>query len=1028
MEEYIPSIKTAMPEAQNRALETFINKSEKEGYPISASGEPTGEKLFSVPAKPTDPAQYNTAISSALADLDTLYSGLDAVTYTGNGLDNKNRNALDRIQTEVEKLEGAIKNISALQATSAAYTHVIQQDFVTDYGDQAFLPKDLPKLRIDPDTGCLTRPIALDISRLVSYDRNQMCKVEVESMLGTSAEGRHPLTQAVDGDSGTFWQETILSDVPIVANKASVPWLKHTSYTGGAAVRLRFDFEALTPISEVSIKPLADYPIQVLDISWSTSDTPGKKTGGAIDVGGQDWPDVKWTTAHVGSPTITKPLEGQDGTTCLKVVFDGSSATRAVLLQNVQALQPGSVYTLSFRAKSSSGTGFVTAEIGTNSGTTTLFRYSPKLTKQWNQYTFLITMPPAFSDIPVLKLTMHDRQTLWVDDLQINTNCLSMAPTELRGANKAIVVPLAQNLGQPIMARSLWLTLCQPNYNLRTYTFPKKWVDLQEVWSAALEGSNASSWQTTASPWRDKEDLLPPGVTRTSPLAAAAQRLGGKIKSILARLFRLATDSSEEMISIAKYEYTIGAWEIDLRYKDYGPEGYWVSKPLGVKGEIRQMTVVPSIGPLEADKVKVYLLPRADSPIDANNAYLLDKSWNVYFSPTTESGVISRGVNEDEDVVIPIQPKHIKLSNIQGTDRYRKVALPAHPYFNAEKAWQLHQRVTAGSANKQNRYDPNATALAYVDQSTAVPTVKTIAGYNPVKVTLNIAGQVVPPDIIGRTPYTKYKVYRDENLQIVPDATTLTHHRTSTTAGTASSEQTTRNIRVYRTSKPICRLAGQGSKVAIYRHKKNQPQSTDVLIDPSKYSVRWEKQVGSLANPGNPLEGRSVTYADTIEIAVESAYDNDEYTFVAYYRTEVPASVMVNDAIDDGDLDYKYINSEGAVQTEGITELALQSYPVTRNVTDYLTGKVPSLRPANMDRTDPGYYPVYEYYVDESGNLIFANDLFKFGDTPAIIEVEYDTLNINPRIVIAFDKPEVGTSTCSTPIITDYTILLNARN
>lgn len=1040
MEEYISTIESAMPAAQAAALNTFISRAEKENYAIDSSLEPTGEKLFSVPDNPTNSTQYNTAISTAITDVHTLFTGLDEASSMLSSINLLNRSSLNQVQVEVEKLESVLDSITRLIPTSTAYTHVLHQDFITNNGDIAYLPEDLPRLTVDPEMSALVRPITLDISRIPSTSGNPMCKVSVESMLGTSAEVQHPVDEAIDGSISTFWREVIHSDVPIASNKTAVPWLKHTNYEGGAAVRVRFDFEALTPISEICIKPLADYPIEVLNVSWSTDTLEEKAQGGTVDVDGtfDTWPDSSWATSTTGIITATNPAEGQDGTKCLKLAFDGAPASRYVIKHTAAGLKPGGVYSLSFSARSSSGKGLITAQVVSNNGKAVLFRHTPEIGKKWTRYNYLITMPTAFSDIPTLEIHFYDTDIIWFDNLQINADSMSIMPRAVQTARDSITLPLSHNYGKPIMCRTLWLTLVQKNYTLQHYSIPKSQLDAESL----LYDTSNDGWDSHSSPWRRKDDLLPSGSTSNSPLASAAKRMGGKVKSMLAKLMRLSRNTDDEMVSLTKYEYIIGAREIDLRYKDYGPSGYWISKPLNLRGEIRQMTVVPNTGPVDQESIKMYLLPREDSAVDVSNAYCLNDNHTVYFRSSTESGKVASGVDMDADNVITLQPRSPRKTGIsstikngkeifRGTDRSRKVQLSSHPYFNTEQAWKLHTRVTDGVMNATNRYDPNASSLTYLNADSLIATTP---GYRPVSVTLRTPDQVIPPDIIGRSPYTKFTIQTDVVLTEVTDATTLTEvHETQLSSSgkiqrniptiqtkSTATEQNVRKVRVFKTSKPISYIAGVGAKLAVYFTSSDNSRK---LLDPSKYTVRWEKQVGNLNSPGSVYEPKSETYADTIEIVTDPRYDKPDYNYAAVYRTETTATPLVHDIED-----YAYVGEDGNTSESSITDFSLQSYPVTRNVTDYLTGKVPTLKQAVLDRTQPDYYPVYEYYIDTSGNIVFANDLFEYGDNPAIIEVEYLTLDINPRILISYEPPEIGTSTCATPMLTDYTILLNARS
>jgi len=135
--------------------------------------------------------------------------------------------------------------------------------------------------------------------------------------------------------------------------------------------------------------------------------------------------------------------------------------------------------------------------------------------------------------------------------------------------------------------------------------------------------------------------------------------------------------------------------------------------------------------------------------------------------------------------------------------------------------------------------------------------------------------------------------------------------------------------------------------------------------------------------------------------------------------------------------DYLYISNSqtedffstvlGSINTSSATTSAIASqaevitrtFPITRNMTDYVTGKVPKLRVPNFTRLSADYYPIIEYYVNSDGELIFARDFYRFGDTPAQIKVEYETLGISPRLGIEVTRQ--GT-VATTPIIKNISL------
>ena len=94
-------------------------------------------------------------------------------------------------------------------------------------------------------------------------------------------------------------------------------------------------------------------------------------------------------------------------------------------------------------------------------------------------------------------------------------------------------------------------------------------------------------------------------------------------------------------------------------------------------------------------------------------------------------------------------------------------------------------------------------------------------------------------------------------------------------------------------------------------------------------------------------------------------------------------------------------------------------FPITRNMTDYEDGKIPTLRLPNFDRLSKDYYPVIEYYINSEGEIIFSRDFFRYGDIPATISVEYDTLAIQPRVGVEVTR---SGSPSATPTISNVSL------
>ena len=102
--------------------------------------------------------------------------------------------------------------------------------------------------------------------------------------------------------------------------------------------------------------------------------------------------------------------------------------------------------------------------------------------------------------------------------------------------------------------------------------------------------------------------------------------------------------------------------------------------------------------------------------------------------------------------------------------------------------------------------------------------------------------------------------------------------------------------------------------------------------------------------------------------------------------------------------------------------ITAQAYPVTRNITDYALGQTPKLTPVNLDTLDPNYYPVYEYYMDTDGSLVFSQSFHSFSKTPATLNISYQSLNLKPRLML-----DLVQTNNTTPVVVGYALDVDCR-
>jgi len=1098
MKEYIDNYNSIIGETQKGILNGFISNSKSlslnEGDLTSLLSR-IGSKIYSIPKDYKDPNEYNKAITAAITDLTALYKELDNIARAIESVNAINNAEISKLEQSLDHMERTVKNKLESNRSGYNYTDIVTETFSHDTCDDSMLPKGYPKLWNDQDTLSLRRPIAGDISRTISVGGRKLCSIKAEQMLGISTETRHGVEELVDGNYNTYWKETILSDSPIGANVETLGWLP-PNYKGGACVKLRIDFDYITPINELSFKPLSPYPMKLLAIEWTTNTLNPKTTGSMIPINGNFADGLTgWTKTQSSASGYVATTAGMDGSQALRI--DGYATTGCVdIRRNIYFVRNGVMtnltkdmsHLLSFSAliKQTDPDTIVTLSLGAGlpaGGEVQLYSgdisNTNKYSKDWEfvDRFFRILSDTDYSYLWLNIKTYGTCSTTYIDNIQLSNDYYEqMLVDEDISGDK--VISLNQSKGKNITAKTLWLTISQPHYMLKTYNIPESFLKDEELWNLILDRS-----ETAAYSYSQERTVIKKQKSRTLPedseFNILINRLGGKVKELILGLYEIA-NPSDKMVQFTKYEYQMGGYELDLRYREYLKEGYWISKPVTVNGEIRELKLLPNSNISESQDLKFFIsMNDQDILASANIMELTSPDYNMRLYAAGETG---------HDDWTAIHPKPV-TDRFEGSDRYHKVKLSHYPYVNREKIASIQKTLDDNDYLNLFDYDPNLTTIIYTQEpigtsgawsptgtyvfgdkvtylnniysctryhtctpatsSTYGPWViatsywqkvegilKTINGYKPLDVVLKVGGKYILPDILGQSSNQLTKLISNETLSLETDGAIIKDTSESSTVEKSGGSSISRKLYEekklssdsYVTKYPVewDDISRKGHRLALYWHRVSAGTDTseDILISPANYDI---VQSGG-HSPSDTSDSRSRYYGKTTIIMKDAGFsqiikttDDDEeemYDLIAYYRTKVSAA--------------GYIAGEEYMletfQVSGLTPLLSQSYPVTRNMTDYVNRTAPTLKASNMDpRAGESYYPVYEYFVNEAGEVVFADDLFRFGDTKADITIRYETLDINPRIIVKMSSNLRDQVIAGTPILYDYTLLINAR-
>lgn len=1027
MNSFFSAFYSRISEVQRATLNQFLDYARQGKIPLTESDirarfNRVGTQLSKVHDTPTDPEVFNQAMADIIVDLASVYAELDNVSESTKSMGQLMGSELDRIGAVVNGLETQLEQGRGVVASPFPYTHVVYETFgaknLFDHNPKYYT--GAPEAWIDPSDHSLRLEPVSSFSRTITKSGAALVNVEILNMLGRSVEGRYPVKNVVDGTMDGFWQEVFHAYQPIMADQSVASWLP-TTYEGGAAVRLHFEFERPTPISDVVISLAARFPVQLLQVAW---DNPSVSPTGMLSNPGFEGTPAGWVIYPSGGAPSSL---GATGWVCLtgrysasgfylnapaRLTYAGSTEWTGVPVSiwspsgslsgsfSTTGTMAGCYYTLEFDAMRSSRNIIPEAAIQwmqaaseepvilstRQNGLRVAIDHTPG---QWKHYTITAPPPPDAAWVRAFFTTAAHSGNLWLDNVELYR---SASFINLNTESQSVLTTPLTNCE----CENLYITLAQKNYTQKSYEVPRSAVSTYRIWGEAVTQVKDDVVYDTSEMFSSIDaSELPAGTLTSVPLRDEIMRLGGSYQSVASEIEGLASVDPADRVRISALEYQIGVREVDLLFRENRENGLYVSKPVDVRGEVRELRIIPDIREYTLAPIYRVLLREADELNDAR-AFSSSNRVRIFSADDLEVGVLT---SSDDIIVPPVR----RVETYEGTDWSGRLYLDEYPYLNNGKVFRLTKQLSTGTPFGYNAtpYDPNAESLLYY----GLNGLEAAGGYRPLKVSLKFAnGKTAMPDNVGRPDVGDIGYAGSEGVSLTMDYLTLTSSVSeSQTKGNSFADvrkqaQSSKGQEESRTSevftfttryKPI--LSGpNGAMITAYWSPpaSTGPTQSDVLISPTFLDVNPQLGIVRVLSP--PPSADMVVWA----------------SYYYQIRTGIPTGVAL---------------PVSGMVTSGFIPA---SYPFTRNMTDYVTGKQPSLSRYNDNPLDPNYYPVYDYYQASDGALVFTEDLSPYGDTPARIQVEYETLALKPRLVIELWR--YGDAT-KTPVIDGYTLLVSAR-
>jgi hypothetical protein len=1026
MQEFLPVIRSSLSVGQRHSLQKFLEDSlngrvAASPEAIAQALETVGDLLPQPVGDLTDPDIYNQAVQTLQANLAGLFQEIDLVESVQDAMQDLNEVELTRTEVALRDLGTILEATKAANAANVEYTDVFFETFGAEVNRETdrdwykplpilslsgFIESYLP-LFVDREDLSLKLFPGGDFSRSTNAKGERLAHVELEEVLGLSIDRNHPIEQGVDGKFYTYWRELVLSEQPIQADPLQVPWLPE-AYDGGTAARIHFKFPFAVPFTEIILRPFARYPIKALQVVWDNRKVAvANLVRNSTFVSGA----THWTTGAMSAgTTITFPANG--GIDNLSYAQITAVSGRTTLETNTYTLSGSEfAYHLVFRMKKDKS---IVPQVLVQwfDPSSTLVRadwHKPNVpNEEWFEVSKLFIAPSGITSGYTGNVTIVADGS---GSVQLTKTSFSQTAGALQLDQQnalesdSMLIALDNAAGTDI-----WLVVSQPHYEFFQATIPEGELDKNEIWDdirlqaeargQEILGTQDQLWQMQGGDRNDPPNAV---VEDGTTLLREVVRLGGRVRDMVVNLRRFAQPSSRPR-TFNRYLYIMGAWEVQVRHREYAPQGLFVSKPYKPRGEVRELVMLTN-PPLSAlsDRIRFWLTARAGDRSDKAKVF----TGRATFSSATET------VSKRADCHFTLSPVTIR-EVFQGTDRLNRVTLNNHPYIDRDRVWTIHTHLTSGTIVNPLGFDPNKEIVF----QTVSGSIQAVGGYRPIKVTLEFNdGRIARPDIIGKVLDGDIAFAGPEVLETA----TVEHKfgvKTERSAFDfiALADQARRERELAQTV-PLTALktrnrrivaSTNGVPLTLYWHKSGDDTpasgimtSGDVLINPARYTVDARNGVivvRDTAPSGNPLYNSFVAYY--------------------YYHESESGARTPRDSRSTSSRPTSGVDFAGSLP---------QTTLVTRNVTDYVRGQTNFLRPINLDELDPDYYPVYEYLVDDRGRLVFADNLSRFGDTPAKVTVEYESLLIEPRLIIEFRRGAINEFSTKTPILNDYTLLMQSR-
>jgi hypothetical protein len=1001
----------------------------------------------------SDPIQIQTAgdwnrtLTSSTSILGAMYHSLDqADSYLSGlytGLNSRLQESEKRVQTAEDSLKGLRSNIGLYSSTNITIRG----------GDNSSVDND-PRFYLD--AGVLEADSQESTFRLADTGHFSSIRslggfagqVQIERQLGSMIEvgGRQAMT---DGQRATYWMGTYYSPAPVRVNAADVPWLP-PNYRHGNAIEITYYLDRPTLASELYIDPVSSEPFDLISIAYTPMGLTNILSFGTFESSGgwnygarsnrvaNQGVDNSWgllVTAPSGYASYTF-----DMVTALARSVSGTTVAAASGDINASRLEV--TYSGRGRGDCKAGARIVWLDAAGNVVSYKLQEEFP--TGFYRNLRIVDYAPPQAAsgriDLGIFTQAgtasaFFDNVSVFVGEQRKNYNVR---------IDKPKTVPIKNSSGAILSGRFSFI-FAQRNPRREVLVKTTTDTPLQTLsGDRDLDPTLQKATQLVSSSLQDPS----PGET------AFAYRIGFKELDLRYREFvprgLLVTYPLVSKSEIRRMWVTseFNRWQTDgVKFFIYP-----FSSDVNYRRELSPWLV----GDLESTQFgtgigeQLFVFTQEEAASGWSN---VTSGQTLIVEPKT---IVDRFDGSDREGKVRLtKPLHIRRVYLGEINKWLEQYSIYPPIFDP------NSDLLFGIANTTAKDLIKASNLTGL--TVAASAISSRAGYIPIKVTVRTDKWTAYPDVFGRPDKSSIGVVEGEILssadlidtvqsqsrQIMgftswlnntrvsdlkaagindpglsrilnlPDTTLLSSAVVTNTVNNLTSNMAAERQRVsywYNRLKADGRIPKEINETSsrqaiIERDDVYRTRFSPVITGPNGlfFNLFWyDPAAGSyLSVPRNLYVVDPTVGLVTVLFSPPSS----SYTrVVANYRY---AYQRGTEDFSSNVLSYVTETSSGVADANSLTGTRARSLPITRNETDYVNGKIPELRPPDFDRQSKEYWPVIQYYVTQDNELVFARDFFKYGDIPAQIEVEYLSLDLQPRLAVEITRGGAPTSSTS---------------